>query len=112
MTHGMDESKDNTPLELIRRKERELAQKLKEAEDKAYEKLAAARARATEIRREAESAGQREAEQIFYNEMTRAKEAAAALNDASTREAEELTLIGERHLERAVQIVIDYVFPK
>ena len=108
----MDENNTNAPLEIIRRKERELAERLKDAEKRAGERLVAAPARATEIRREAESAGQREAEQFFHDETTRAKETAAAINDASTREAEQLTRRGERRLDRAAQTVIDFIFPK
>jgi hypothetical protein len=39
----MDESNDNAPIEAIRRKERQLAQRLKDAEKRANEKLARAR---------------------------------------------------------------------
>ena len=108
----MNEHNVNAPLELIRRKERELVERLKDAEISAKEKLAAARARAAEIRQAAEITGQREAEQFFLDEMTRAQEAAAAIHDAGTREADELTRRGEKHLDRAVQIVIDFIFPK
>ena len=108
----MSADNDNAPLDLIRRKERELAELLKDAENRAKEKLAAARARAVEIRQEAEITGQREAEQFFHDEMTRAQEARAAIDDASTREAEQLTHRGARHLNRAVRTVIDFIFPK
>jgi vacuolar-type H+-ATPase subunit H len=108
----MEESNDNSPLDAIRSKERQLAERLKDAEKRAKEKLAAARARATEIVREAESAAQREAEQFFHDEMMRAKETAAAINDAGIREAEQLTRMGEKQLDRAAQIVIDFIFPK
>lgn len=107
----MDENNDNAPLDRIRRKERELAKRLKEAENRAKEKLAVARVRAAEIRREADIGGQREAEQFFHDEMTRAQQAAAVINDASTREAEQLTGRGEKQLDRALQIVTDFIFP-
>lgn len=108
----MDESNDKTPLELIRRKERELAQRLKDAENRAKEKLAAARERAAEIQREAESAGQREAAQFFDDQMTRLQKAAAAIGEAANRDAEHLSDMGSKHLDRAAQIIIDFVLPK
>ena len=108
----MDDNNANAPLDLIRRKERELAERLKDAENSAKEKLAAARARAVAIRQEAEITGQREAEEFFHDEMTRAQEARAAIDDASTLEAEQLTHRGAKHLDRAVRTIIDFIFPK
>jgi vacuolar-type H+-ATPase subunit H len=112
MGEDMGENNANAPLDLIRSKERKLAQLIKDAENRAKEKLAAARARAKAIRQEAEITGQREAEQFFHDEMTGAQQAAAVINDASTGEAEQVTRRGEKHLDRAGQIVIDFIFPK
>jgi vacuolar-type H+-ATPase subunit H len=112
MDENMGENNANTPLDLIRSKEREMVQLIKDAENRAKEKLAAAQARAKAIRQEAEIIGQREAEQFFHDEMTRAQQAVAAINDAGRREAEQLTRLGEKHLDRAEQIVIDFIFPK
>jgi vacuolar-type H+-ATPase subunit H len=108
----MAENNDNAPLEIIRRKERELAERLKDAEHRAKESIAAARARAAAIRQEAEITGQCEAEQLYHHQISRAQEAAAAINDAGRREAEQLTRRGEKHLDRAEQIVINFIFPK
>ena len=107
----MDENNGDAPLDLIRSKERELVQLIKDAENRAKEKLAASEVRAEAIRQDADITGQREAEQFFHDEITRAQQAAAAIDDASTREAEQLTGRGEKHLDRAVQIVIDSIFP-
>ncbi|HWP57644.1 MAG TPA: V-type ATPase subunit subunit G family protein [Candidatus Acidoferrales bacterium] len=107
----MDENNGGA-LDLIRRKERELAERLKDAERRAKEKLALAEARAAEIRQEAESAGRREAEQFFLNEVARAREAAAVIRDTARHECEQLAGRGERCLDRAVQIVIESIFPK
>jgi vacuolar-type H+-ATPase subunit H len=112
MSENMYENNANAPLDLIRSKERELVELIKDAENRAKEKLAAAQARAKAIRHEAEITGPREAEQFFHDEMTRAQQAAAAINDAGRREAEQLTRRGEKHLDRAEQIVIDFIFPK
>ena len=108
----MAENNNNAPLEIIRRKERELAERLKDAEQRAKESIAAARARAAAIRQEAEITGQREAEQLYHHQISGAQEAAAVINDAGRREAEQLTRRGEKHLDRAEQIVIDFIFPK
>lgn len=112
MTHGMAENDADKPLETIRSKERQLALRLKDAEERAKEKLAAAQARAAAIRQAAETTGQREAEQFFLDEMTRAAEATALVAKEAGREAEQLTQRGERCLERAVQIAIDFILPK
>lgn len=111
MSVNMDQNNANAPLDLIRSKERELVQLIKDAENRAKEKLAAAEARAKAIRQEAEITGQREAEQFFHDEMTRAQQAAAVINNASSCEAEQLTRRGEKHLDRAVEIVIEFIFP-
>ena len=111
MGQKMDENNRDAPLDLIRSKERELAGRLKDAENQAKEKVAAARRRAAAIQQEAEIAGQGEAEQLYQHQISRAREATAAINDAGRREAEQLTRRGEKHLDRAVQIVIDSIFP-
>jgi vacuolar-type H+-ATPase subunit H len=111
MSEVIDEN-NNVALEVIRRKERELAEQLKDAESRAKEKLAAARVRAAEIRQEAESEGHREAEEFIHDEMTRAQQAAAVINDASTREVEQLNRRGAQQLDRAVQTVIDFISPE
>lgn len=111
MGQKMGENNTDALLDLIRIKERELAGRLKGAENQAKEKVAAARMRAAAIRQEAEIAGQGEAEQLYQHQISRAQEAAAAINDTGRREAEQLTRRGEKHLDRAVQIVIDFIFP-
>ena len=108
----MDDNNANAPLDLIRRKERELAERLKHAENRAGEKVAEVRGRAAEIRKEAESAGQREAEGFFHDGITRAKDAAAAIRAAAERDVAQLECLASKHLDRAAQIVIDFVFPK
>src|SRR5574341_823796 len=112
MSENMDENNANAPLDLIRSKERQLVELIKDAENRAKEKLAAARARAAAIRQEAEITGQREAAQLYQHQISRAQEITVAIYNAGRREAEQLTRCGEKHLDRAVQIVIDFIFPK
>ena len=107
----MDQN-DEAPLKIIRDKERELAQRLRDAELTAREKLAAARARAAEIKNAAERSGQVEAEEFFREGITRVEKAAAAIGKAASRDAEQLLRIGEKRLDRAAQIVVDFIFPK
>jgi vacuolar-type H+-ATPase subunit H len=103
---------EGAPLEIIRRKERELAQRLRDAELRVREKLAAARARAAEIKNEAERCGQVEAEEFFREGIARVEKAAAAIGEAASRDAEQLMRIGEKQMDRAAQIVVDFIFPK
>jgi len=107
----MDQN-DEPPLKIIRDKERELAQRLRDAELTARETLAAARARAAEIKNEAERSGQVEAEEFFREGITRVEKAAAAIGEAASRDAEQLLRIGEKQLDRAAQIVVGFIFPK
>ncbi len=107
----MDENSANASLELIRRKEFELADRIRDAELKAKEKLAAAKTRASEIRKQAESVAKIETERFYKAEMERAQVGAAELSELAKREADELTRRGAQQLERAVGIVIDFIFP-
>ena len=108
----MSDDNDNPLLDVIRRKERQLGELLELAEKQAKDKVAAARQRAITIRQEAEIIGQREAEQFYQDQINLAQAAAAQINAKTTREAEDLARRGDQQLERAVQMVIEFILPK
>jgi len=104
-----DETK--SPLDLIRQKERELAQRLREAGEKAEQELARARQQAAEIRKRAESGGLREAEQVFQQELKQVVAQAAKIEAAGNEKAERVRQLGCKLRERAARIILERVIP-
>lgn len=108
----MNGAETNSPLELIHQKERELAQRLREARNTAEQKLAGARSRGAEIRKNAESEGRREGEEFFRQEMMRVEKAAEEIQAAGKSAAERLRRLGSERLDRAIEVVIESLFPE
>lgn len=101
----------NSPLDLIRQKERELAQRLREAEKSADQELGRARERAAEIQRSAESDGERVAEEFFRREMIGVEKAAAQIQAEGRMAAEGIRRLGSERMSCAVELIIDSLFP-
>ena len=107
----MQAPQDSSPLNLIRQKERELAQRIRTAMSEAEAKVAGARRRATLIREEAEREGLREAEEFFQRRRAEAEAEANRIRAGGQKEAERIRRTGPEQVERAVQAIIEFVLP-
>ena len=107
----MQAPQDISPLNSIRRKERELAQRIRTAMSEAEAKVAGARRRAALIREEAEREGLREAEEFFQRRRAEAEAEANRIRAGGQKEAERIRRTGPEQVERAVQAIIEFVLP-
>lgn len=107
----MEGAEKKSPLDAIRQKERELARRLREAKNTADQGLARARERAAEIQRGAESDGQREAEECFRHGMMEVEKEVAQIRAEGRMAAERVSRLGSERLSRAVEVIIESVFP-
>lgn len=102
---------DDSPLALIRHKEREFSQELQAARRAAQAIITQARQRATAIKQEAEGDGRRAAEAYCREELDKTERLAAHIKAAGQEEAQRLLQAGRRRLGRAVQAIIEFVLP-
>lgn len=107
----MDGAEKESPLDVIRQKERELARRLREAKDTADQRLARARERAAEIQKSAESDGQGEAEEWLRQGMLGVEKEVAQIRAEGRMAAERVGRLGSERLSRAVEVIIESVFP-
>lgn len=107
-----EEAEKRSPLESIRQKERDLAQQLREAENRAEQKIASARERAAEIQRGAESEARRAAEEFFRREMIAVEKGAAEIRTEGGIAAERIRRLGVERLNPAVEVIVDSLFPE
>lgn len=107
----MQGPQDSSPLNLIRRKERELAQRIRTATSEADAKVARARQHAALIREAAEREGLREAEECFQRGRAEAVAEADRIRAGGQKEAERIRHAGLEQVERAVQAIIEFVLP-
>ena len=102
---------DEMPLTVIREKERELAQRIHQAQHAAAATLAQAQQRAAVLTDIAERDGWRAAQTYYEHEMTQIEQVAARLQATGHGEACRLRQVGRSRLDHAVQTIIAFVLP-
>lgn len=100
-----------SPLVAIRNKERALEQEIRKAAEKAEAQVAQARARADEIKQQAEREGLREAESIYQQGLAHAREQALVISQEGEAQAAKLGEAGRGRIGKAVDHILEFVLP-
>jgi len=101
-----------SPLAAIRDKERTLQQAIKDAQERAAEHVATARARADAIKEQAERDGLSEAETLYQDGLARARTEAEALQKKGEAEAASAGQVGRSRIARGVEHIVQFVLPR
>lgn len=108
----MPDSGALSPLAAIRDKERSLSQETRSAQERADAKVAEAHAQADSIKQQAEREGLKEAEALYQQELTRAREQAQVVTQDGEAEAAKLRQAGLGRVGKAVDYILQFVLPR
>ena len=100
-----------SPLLAIRERERELAERVSAAHERAQTRIGAARARAGEIKADAEREGMAQAQSAHDGALARAFEQAESIRQAGVDQANALIQFARPRIPAAVDEIVRLVLP-
>lgn len=100
-----------SPLQVIRRKEQEIARQIKAARDEAAVRIENAKAEAAALRAEADRAGASEAESMLEDAIREAEMEAEAIRHAAENDATHLWERGAPVVPQAAELIVARVVP-